>query len=67
MHFLQSFAGDVRINFRGTDAGMAEHFLDDPQVSAMFEEMRGKTVAQHVGRDVSFDPEPFHSLFNSQP
>ena len=46
-------ARDVSVKFRGADGGVAEHFLDNAQIGAMLEEMRGETVAKHVRRDVS--------------
>jgi len=52
---LESFAGDVGIHFGGRDAGVAEQFLNDPQVGAVFEQVRCETVPQHVRRDVSLD------------
>jgi hypothetical protein len=53
MHFPQPVSRDVRVNFRGADARVAEQFLDHPQIRAMFQQMRGKTVPQHVRRDVA--------------
>ena len=39
---------DVRIKLRRRDIRVAQHLLDDPQVSAMLEKMRSKTVAQRM-------------------
>ena len=52
---LEAFAGDVRVHFRCRDAGMPEQFLYDPQVSAVFQKVCGKTMPQHVRRDVTID------------
>jgi hypothetical protein len=38
--------GDVGIDFRRADVGVAEQFLDDPQIGAVLQQMRGETVAQ---------------------
>jgi len=46
--FAQAAAGDVGIDFGGADAGVTEQFLDDAQVGAMFQEVRGEAVAKHV-------------------
>ena len=35
MHRLQSLLVDVRVNLRGRDIGVPEHFLDDAQVGAV--------------------------------
>ena len=37
VHLAQALAGDMGINFRGVDAGVAEEFLDYAQVRAAFE------------------------------
>ena len=36
MHFAQALASDVRVNFRGADAGVAEEFLNHAEVRAVF-------------------------------
>ncbi len=53
VNFPQARRADVRINFRGADVGMAKQFLDDAQIGAVFQQMRGETVPQHVRRDVA--------------
>src|SRR5256885_16129175 len=67
VHLAQTRRGDMRINFRRADAGMAEQFLDDPQVCAMLEQMRRETVPQHVRSDVSSNPRAPDPLFDPQP
>ena len=42
---------DVGVPVGGGDIGMAQEFLDDAEVGAVFEEMGGKRVAEGVGRD----------------
>ena len=42
---LESFAGDVRVHFRGRDARVAEQFLYDAQVGAVFQQVCGETVS----------------------
>ena len=67
MHLAQPCSGDMRVHLRGADAGMAEQFLDDAQIRAVFQQMRGETVPQHVGRDVAFDARKFHPVLDPQP
>ena len=52
VHVTQTAAGHVRVNLRRADIRVAEEFLDDPQVGAVFQQVRGKAVPQHVWRDV---------------
>src|SRR5438876_77329 len=60
-------AGDVGIDFGRADVGMAQEFLDDAQIRAVFEQVGGKAVAEHVGSDVSGDPSMTRTFFNAQP
>ncbi len=50
MQRLQPCLCDVRVNLRGGKIGVAEEPLDDAQVGAVVEQVRGKGVAQGVGR-----------------
>ena len=43
--------GDTRVACGGLDAVVAEQNLDHAQVGASLEQVRGKAVAKHVGRD----------------
>ena len=67
VYLAQTAAGDVSINFCRADAGMAKEFLDDAQVGAVFEQMRRKTVAQHVRRHVPRNTRAPDAIFDSQP
>ena len=53
--FKQTGAGHMGINLGGADAGVAEQFLDDPQVGAVLEQVRGKAVPEHVRRDIALN------------
>ena len=65
--FAQTVAGDVGIEFRGTDGRVAKQFLDDTQVRAVFEEVRGETVAKHVRGDIAGDAGQSDPTFDAQP
>ena len=39
------------VNLRGGDAGVAQHFLNLPQIGAAGEHVRGKTMPQGVRTD----------------
>jgi hypothetical protein len=43
-----SLVGYVRIELCGREIGMAEHFLDRPQVCSSLEQVRGKRVPEEV-------------------
>src|SRR6476619_4232833 len=43
--------GYVRVQLRGGEIGMSEHFLNCPQVGASLEQVRGERVAQEVRVD----------------
>ena len=44
----QPVAGDVSVNLRRADIGVAEQFLDHAQVRAVFQQMRREAVPQHM-------------------
>ena len=67
MNVAETLAGDVRIKFGCADARMSKHFLDDSQVGAVFEQMRGEGMAQHVRRDVSRNAGVAGARFDSAP
>ena len=57
----------MRIDLRRADVRVAEQFLDDAQIRAMLQEMRRKTVPQHVRRDIPDRPRPANPILDSQP
>src|SRR5688572_12182219 len=67
MHLPQTAARHVSVNFRGADVRVAEQFLNHSEVGAMVEEVRGKTVTQHVRRDVSRNAGQANPVFNALP
>jgi hypothetical protein len=61
VHFCESIAGDVGIDFGGADVGVSKQFLDNPQVSAVFQEMCREAVPEHMGRHIAVNsctPDP---------
>ena len=52
----QPVSRHMRVNLRGADVRVAEQFLNHPQIRAVLQQMRGKTVPQHVRRDVALQP-----------
>ena len=50
---LQSFIGNVCVDLRCADVRMAKHKLNRTQVGAIFEQVRGKAVAQQMRRDMA--------------
>ena len=67
MNVSKATAADVGINFRGADVGVTEQFLDDAQVRAVFQQVRGETVSKHVWRDVASHAPLGHAIFNAFP
>ncbi len=49
---FEVFLVDVGVDLRAGDVGVAEEFLDDAEVGAVFEEVGGEGVAQKVGVEV---------------
>ena len=65
--FPEAVAGDVGVDFGGADVRVAEEFLDDAQIRAVLQEVRGETVSQHVGGNVALDPGVFDAVLDMQP
>ena len=57
----------MRVDLSGGNARVTKQLLDDAKVSAVFEKVRGETVAQHVGCHVPFDPGPRDSVLDVAP
>ena len=51
-HFPELGPVDMGIDLRGTDVGMTQKILNDPQVGAAHEEVGRETVAEFVRVDV---------------
>src|SRR5580704_5192268 len=47
---LQTLFHDVRVNLRRGNVAVTEHQLDRAKIGASFQQMRCKTVTQHVRR-----------------
>ena len=62
--FLEPFVGDVGIDLRGGDGGVAEHRLNRPDIGAVDEEIGRETVAERVGMDIFADAGFFGIVFH---
>jgi hypothetical protein len=57
----------MRVDLRGGNIGVAEHFLDDTQVRAIPEQMRRETVPKQVRVNVRFQSRMTSMLFYDLP
>src|ERR1700733_9462883 len=67
VNVAQTRGSDMGINFRRADVGVAEQFLDHPQIGAVLQQMCGETVAQGVRRDVAANLRPAHPALDARP
>ena len=67
MDVAEATTGDVRVDLGGTDVCVAEHFLDDPQVSAMLQQVCGEAVPEHVRGHIFGDAGSFDPLLDAPP
>ena len=51
MYFFQMPIGVVRVNLRGSDAGVSKHRLHRPDIGAILQKIGGERVAQLVRAD----------------
>ncbi len=54
MDRFQPLLINMRVNLGRRDIGVAEHLLDDAQIGAIAEQMRGKTVPQKMRINIRF-------------
>lgn len=52
---IQMPARQVQVNARRLQVGMAEQYLDRSQIGAVLQQVRGKTMPQHMGAHALFD------------
>ena len=64
VHLLQTALVHMGVNLGRGDVGMAEHFLNYPQVGPMIQEVRGKGMPQQMRMDVLLDPSGPSALFD---
>lgn len=55
MGVLKAVPSHMGIDLGRGDAAMAEHFLDDAKVGAVFEEVGSEAMSQHVGCNIALD------------
>jgi hypothetical protein len=67
MNLAQAIPGDMSVNLSRADVGVAEQFLDHAQVGAVFEQMGGEAVPQHMRRDIAFDAGTARPLLDAFP
>ena len=53
--FFEAFDGDVCVDLRGGEVGVAEEFLDTAEIGAAIEERGGVTVAKFVRGDFGIE------------
>src|ERR1041385_463957 len=63
----QASAADVGVNLGGAGAGVDEQCLDHAQVGAVLQQVSGKAVPKHVGRDVPSDAGQSSGLLDAVP
>src|SRR5262245_17598788 len=56
MHSFQTLLIDMRIDLCRRNIGVAKHFLDDSQIGAVPQKMRGETMSKKVRVNVLFQP-----------
>src|SRR5438874_1146596 len=64
---LQALLVHVRVNLRRRNIGVPEHFLDDPEIRAVAEEMGREAVPQQVRINIRLEPRLFRALLHDLP
>ena len=56
VNVLELFFDEVRIDLRGRNIGVTQHFLNRMEIRAVLEQMRCERMAERVRRDGLFNP-----------
>src|SRR4051812_29262175 len=67
MHRLEPLLIDMRVDLRGGDIRMPEHLLDDAQVGAVAQQVRGKRMPQQVRVNVDAHARELRDFFYNLP
>ncbi len=67
MHSFKPLLVDMRVNLRRGNVRVPEHFLYDPQIGSVPEQMRRKTVPEQMRVNVLFQPRPLRLFFYNLP
>src|SRR6185503_3001786 len=67
MNVAQAFPGDMGIDLGSADAGVAEKFLNDPQIRTVLEQVGREAVPQHVRCHIARDAGVTNSILNAEP
>src|SRR3989339_427472 len=64
---FEAVAVHMGVNLGGGDVGMAQHHLHGAEIRAMFQQVGGKGVAEHMGADFFVDSLPACALLDDLP
>src|ERR1043166_409758 len=67
VHSLKPLLIDMRVHLGRGNIGMPQHFLNNPQISAVPEQMRSETVPKKVWIDIFLQPRAARMLFYNLP
>lgn len=67
MRVPQAGCGHVGVDFGSADFRVAQQFLNDPQIRAVLEQVRGKTVSEHMRSNVALDAGAADPVLDPQP
>ena len=67
MHSFKPLLIDMRIDLRRGNIGVAQHFLNDPQIGAVAEQMRCETVPKKVWVNIFRQSRASRVLFHDLP
>jgi hypothetical protein len=67
MHSFKPLLIDMRIDLRSGNIGVAQHFLDNPQIGAVPKQMRRETVPEKVWVNIFLKPGALRVFFHDLP
>ena len=67
MHRFQPLLIDMRIDLRRRNIGVTQHFLNNPQIGAVPQQMRRETVPEKVRVNIFLEPRALRVFFYDLP
>ena len=67
VHRFQALLIDVGVHLRCRDVGMAEHLLDNSEISPVSQQVGSETVSQEMGINVCFQSRLPRAIFHDLP
>ena len=67
MHGFEALLIDVGVNLRRGNIRVTEHFLDDPQIGSVAQQVRGERMSKQMRINIKVDSSALRAAFHNLP